>query len=66
MSNKKEGYTLSILKSQYGVTKHNIQYLVRLIGKHGFEILSASKNKYYIKYFKEESINRVLINHEPV
>ena len=63
---RKEGYTLSALQSQYRVTKHNIQYLIRLIDKHGFEILRTSKNKYYSKYFKEEAINRVLINHEPV
>lgn len=63
---RKEGYTLSALQSQYRVTKHNIQYLVRLIDKHGFEMLRTSKNKYYSKYFKEEAINRVLINNEPI
>lgn len=63
---RKEGDTLNALQTQYGVTKHNIQYLVRLIDKHGFEILRTSKNKYYSKHFKEKAINRVLINHEPV
>lgn len=65
-NNRKEGDSLNLLQSQYGVTKHSIQYLVRLIDKHGFKILRTSKNKYYPKYFKEESINRVLINHDPV
>ena len=63
---RKEGVTLSTLCSQYGVTTHNIQYLIRLIDKHGFNILRTSKNKYYSKCFKEKAINRVLINNEPI
>ena len=63
---RKNGETLNALQSQYGVTKHNIQYLVWLIDKHDFKILRTSKNKHYSKYFKEEAINRILINNEPI
>ena len=63
---RKEGKTLSDLQTKYGITKHNIQYLVWLIDKHGTDILRTSKNKYYPKYFKEDAVNRVLINNEPI
>lgn len=63
---RKEGETLSTLHSQYGITVHNIQYLVWLIDKHGFDILRTTKNKEYPRQFKEEAINRVLIDNEPI
>ena len=63
---RKEGKTLKTLQSKYGMTKHNIQYLVRLIDKHGFDILRTIKNKEYSRKFKENAINRVLINNESV
>ena len=63
---RKEGETLKTLQSKYGMTKHNIQYLVWLIDKHGFDILRTIKNKEYSRQFKENAINRVLINNEPI
>ena len=63
---RKEGETLKTLQSKYGMTKHNIQYLVWLIDKHGFDILRTTKNKEYPRQFKEEAINRVLIDNEPI
>ena len=44
---RKEGETLKTLQSEYGMTKHNIQYLVWLIDKHGFDILRTNENKSY-------------------
>ncbi len=63
---RKEGETLKTLQSEYGMTKHNIQYLVWLIDKHGFDILRTTKYKEYSKQFKEDAINRVLIDNEPI
>ena len=63
---RKQGETLKTLQYKYGITKHNIQYLVWLIDKHGFNILRTTKNKEYPKQFKEDAINRVLIDNEPV
>lgn len=59
---RKAGETLNTLHSKYGITEHNIQYLVRLIDRHGFDILKHTKNKYYPPYQKEQIINRVLLN----
>ena len=44
----------------------SISYLVNLIDKHGFDILRTNKNKIHTKYEKQEAIDRVLINNEPV
>ena len=63
---RKAGVTLNTLHSKYGITKHNIQYLVWLIDRHGFDILKHTKNKYYPPYQKEQIINRVLLNNESI
>ena len=51
------------LSKKYGITEHNVWYLVSLIDKHGLNILDKS----YVHYsadFKLKAINRVLIDHE--
>ena len=63
---KKQGVSFSTIKSKYNYGIHNIQYLERLIDKHGYDILRTRKNKFYNKDFKQEAIDRVLINNETV
>ena len=63
---KKQGVSFSTIKSKYNYGIHNIQYLERLIDKHGYGILRTTKNKIYSKDFKQEAIDRVLINNETV
>ena len=63
---RQAGETWSSLSAKYKVNSSVIQYLVRLIDKHGIDILRTNKNKYYPPYQKEQIINRVLINNEPV
>ncbi len=63
---KKQGISFSIIKSKYNYGIHNIQYLERLIDKHGYDILRTTKNKNYSKDFKQDAIDRVLINNETV
>ena len=63
---KKLGVSFSAIKSKYNYGIHNIQYLERLIDKHGYDILRTTKNKIYSKDFKQEAIDRVLINNETV
>ena len=63
---KKQGVSYSTIKSKYSYGIHNIQYLERLIDKHGYDILRTTKNKTYTKEFKQEAIDRVLINNETV
>ena len=63
---RKEGNTISSLSKKYNIRETRIKYLIRLIDKHGFDILKTIKNKKYSKEFKEKAINRVLINGEPI
>ena len=63
---KQAGETWSSLSAKYKVNPSVIQYLVRLIDKHGLDILRTTKNKYYTSYQKETIINRVLLNNESI
>lgn len=42
---RKQGITLNTLHLQYGITVHNIQYIIWLVNKHGYEILKKKPNK---------------------
>ncbi len=61
----KMGGSMTLLSKKYNIAIPGVQYLCRLIDKHGIDILT-SKNKEHPKYEKEEAINRVLINGEAV
>lgn len=63
---RKKGITVSKLSKQYKVNHSVVQYLIRLIDKHSYDILRTSKNKYYPPYQKEQIINRVLLNGESI
>ena len=63
---KQAGETWPSLCAKYKVNSSVIQYLVRLIDKHGFDVLRTNKNKYYTPYQKEQIINRVLLNNESI
>lgn len=62
----KRGLTISTLSSKYNKNKSGINYLIRLINKHGIDILEKSKNKVYKHFEKEQIINRILINNEAI
>ena len=61
---KKKGRSRKSLASQYKIHEANVQYLVRLIDRHGFDILRTTSNKKYTSNEKERIINRVLLNNE--
>ena len=61
---KKKGRSRKDIASEYKIQESNVQYLVRLIDKHGFAVLRTVKNKYYSPSEKERIINRVLIHNE--
>ena len=63
---RKKGMSFTTLKSKYGINKSGVEYLVRLIDKHGFDILRTSKNKSYSSKEKERIINRILIDNESI
>lgn len=59
-----KGETIASLAKSFNIRKSNIEYLIALIRKHGYDILRNDKNRLYSKEFKLQTINRVLINHE--
>lgn len=61
---RKQGNTINNISKKYGVRKDVIKYLIRLIDKHGYDILRTSKNRKFTLYEKEQIINRILINNE--
>lgn len=63
---KKSGITLSAICSKYNIKRSSVDYLVRLIDKHGYDILRTTKNKYYSIEEKQRIINRVLLNEEGI
>ena len=65
-NNKKEGISIKVLSKKYDVRDNVIKYLVRVIDKHGYEVLRTNKNNYYSPNQKEQIINRVLIDGESI
>ena len=61
-SEKKDGKSLSYLCQKYNINSTGIKYLIRLIDKHGFEIIRTNNNRKFNKLEKERIINRVLLN----
>ena len=41
---RKNGMSFPSIKSKYGINKSGVEYLVRLIDKHGFDILRTNEN----------------------
>ena len=61
---KKEGKSISYLCQKHNINSAGIKYLIRLIDKHGFDILKTNNNRKFNKNEKERIINRVLLNNE--
>ncbi len=54
---KKNGQLRKLIANEYQIRDCIVMYLVRLIDKHGFDIVRKDKNKYYTSYQK----NKLLI-----
>ena len=63
---RKNGKSFPSLKSKYGINKSGVEYLVRLIDKHGFDILRTNENKSYSSMEKERILNRILMDNESI
>ncbi len=58
---KKQGMTWTKIGKLYDVNISNIKYMVRLMARYGVEIVKKSKNRYYSPEFKQEIIDKVLL-----
>jgi len=52
---RKNAETFSSLAKAFDVHKSNIEYLIALIKKHGFDILRKDKNRLYSKEKRKET-----------
>ena len=58
---RQDGFSWPYISRKYGVCLSNLKYMVRLMDKHGIEVVKKGKNKYYSPELKQEIINKVLI-----
>ena len=65
-NSRKNGMSIRAISIKYKINTTGLKYLIRLIDKHGFDILRTTKNKYYSSKEKERIINRVLLNNETI
>lgn len=65
-NDKKEGLSISSLSKKYNIRKSRVTYLTKLIDVHGYDILRTTQNRTYSKDFKQEAIDRILLNNEAI
>lgn len=65
-NDKKEGSSISSLSKKYNIRKSGVTYLTKLIDVHGYDILRTTQNRTYSKDFKQEAIDRILLNNEAI
>ena len=65
-NDKKSGISISSLCSKYKILHANVEYLTRLIDKHGYDILRKNRKRKFTSCEKEQIINRVLLNNESI
>ncbi len=63
---RKNGETINSLASRFQTHQSDIKYLIRLIDYHGLEIVKSIKQKRYSYEFKEQAIDRVLIDNNSI
>ncbi len=63
---RKAGYTISQLSLEYGIAESCIEYLCRLLDRHGPDVLCQDKDRCYSPELKRQIINKVLIDHQSV
>ena len=58
---RQAGFFWPYISRKYGVCLSNLKYMVRLMERHGVEVVRKGKNNYYSPDLKQEIINKVLI-----
>ena len=54
------------IKAKYKINCSNVQYIVKVVDKHGFKALKRNGNNKYTKEFMQKAIDRVIVNYESV
>jgi transposase len=63
---RQEGTPISTLSQEYNVRGENLSYLIRLIQRHGYDVVERQNNRYYSPNLKEEIIKKVLVDGQTI
>ena len=58
---RKSGATLKSLSKQFNLNQSGIEYLIRLIDRHGVDIVKRGKKTYYSPELKQKILHQVLL-----
>ena len=58
---RKQGQSFKQLSKRFGVDVAGLKYMVKLIDRHGIEIVKKGKNRYYSSKLKQEMMDKVLL-----
>ena len=58
---RKQGQSFKQLSKKFDVDVSGLKYMVKLIERHGIEIVKKGKNRYYSPELKQEMIDKVLL-----
>ena len=58
---RKQGQSFNQLSKRFGVDISGLKYMVKLIERHGIEIVKKGKNRYYSPELTQEMIDKVLL-----
>ena len=57
---RKQGETAINLSKKYNIRRENVNYMVRIIDRHGLDVLRKNVNKIYTRLEKETAVIRVI------
>ena len=63
---RKRGMSYATIKAKYKINCSNTQYIVKVVDKHGYDVLKRNGNNKYSNEFIQMAINRVVDNYETV
>lgn len=63
---RKNGMSYATIEAKYHINCTNTKYLIRVVDKHGYDILKRNGNAKYTQEFMQKAIDRVIKNYESV
>ncbi|CJJ35542.1 degenerate transposase [Streptococcus pneumoniae] len=58
---RKQGQSFKQLSKRFGVDVSGLKYMVKLIDRHGIEIVKKGKNRHYSSKLKQEMMDKALL-----
>lgn len=59
---RQSGQSIKSLSKQFAIAESSVKYMIRLIDRYGINIIQKGNNTYYPPEFKQEMIDKVLID----